>query len=577
MQKIDLEKAIFEKSNGFMNGYPAFVRRLVINFLNRVIHVREANEFLEQHPETKGIRFIEAIFEYLNFSYLISSRDREKIPAEGKLVIVANHPLGALDGIALIKTIWEIRKDVKIVLNDVLLQLEPLQEFAIPFDVFSTKNQKDSVNRIREALINEEAVIFFPAAEVSRFGVKGIRDGYWKKGAVQFAQKFDAPILPVFVKGYNSVGFYMFSLIHRNFSTFLLADEIFRKRNQNITFKIGDTIPASSLNTANMHLSDVTKLLKKHVYRLGQGRKGVFKTVKAIIHPVGKSMLRQELQQSELLVKPQEKKQVYMVNGEKCPNIIREISRLREFTFRKVGEGTGDRLDTDQYDSYYKHIVVWDDENLEIMGSYRIGDGREIMANSGPDAFYSASLFEFNEDFMPFLAQSMELGRSFVQYKYWKSHALDYLWKGIGAFLTQNKEIRWMFGCISISDSYSEPAKALMVSYYRKWYWNNQNLGRAFKQFELSKTAEQEAGQILSGEDYNEDFSNMKIALKGMGYTIPILYREYLRLCDYGGMTFIDFGVDENFSNTIDGLGLFDLEKLSEKSYRRYFPQDQEL
>ncbi len=574
MQKIDLEKAIYEKKEHFMERYPVFVRKLVLKFLEKVIHSREVNDFVDLHHDKKGIRFIEAMFEYLNFSYLISNSDREKIPSEGKLVIVANHPLGALDGVALIKSIWEIRKDVKIVMNDLLLSFEPLQEFAIPFDVFSTKSQKESINRIRNALVNEEVVIFFPAAEVSRFGVKGIRDGYWKKGAVQFAQKFDAPILPVYIKGFNSPGFYCFSMIHRNFSTFLLADEIFRKRNQNITFKIGDPIPPSSLKASGMNLNDVTRLLKKHVYRLGKGRRGVFKTVKTIIHPVAKSLLRKELSQSTFLVKPQEKKHVYMIDGEASPNIIREISRLREQTFRKVGEGTGDKLDTDEYDAYYKHIVVWDDENLEIMGSYRIGHGKEIMQKFGPDAFYSASLFDFNPNFLPILENSMELGRSFVQYKYWKSHALEYLWKGIGAFLSQNKDIRWMFGCISISDSYNELAKVLMVSYYRKWYWNDMNLAQAKKQYILSKKDEQEASITLNGEDYIKDYNDMKIALKSLGYTIPVLYKEYLKLCDYGGLTFIDFGVDENFSNTVDGLGLFDLRKLSSKSYKRYFPTE---
>ncbi len=572
MQKIDLREAINAKSENFMSRYPGFMRSLVYHFLERVVHAREVNEFVDLHHDKRGIRFIETMFEYLNFSYLISNSDREKIPSEGKLVIVANHPLGAMDGVALIKMIYEIRKDVRIVLNDLLMMFEPLQEFAIPFDVFSTKNQKESVNRIRNALLNEEAVIFFPAAEVSRFGVKGIRDGYWKKGAVQFAQKFDAPILPVFVKGFNSPGFYCFSLLHRNFSTFLLADEIFRKRNHNITFKIGDPIPPSVLKASGMNLNDVTKLLKKHVYRLGQGRKGVFKTVKTIIHPVPKHHLREELADAEFLVKPQEKKHVYLVHGDKAPHIIREISRLREQTFRKVGEGTGGKLDTDEYDAYYKHIVVWDDENLEIMGSYRIGDGREIMQKFGPDAFYSASLFDFSEDFHPILANCVELGRSFVQYKYWKSHALEYLWKGIGAFLTRNPEIRWMFGCISISDSYNELAKSMMVYYYKKWYGNDQNLAVAKKQFVLSKKAEEEAEATLNGENYTEEFTNMKIALKGMGFTIPVLYKEYTRLCDYGGLTFIDFGVDESFSNTVDGLGLFDLQKLSAKSYRRYFP-----
>ena len=418
MEKINLKKVIEEKSPSYFDGYPGFISKLIIKLLERILHLKEINAFFDQNADKKGLEFIDEIFETLGFSYLLSSRDRLKIPYEGKLICVSNHPLGALDGLTVLKALRTIRHDVKIVANDVLLKIENLNEFFLPYDVFSQKTQKKRFMGIKNALLNEQAVIFFPAAEVSRLTIRGIRDKKWLNGPLYFARKFQVPILPIYIKGKNSLLFYLISLINKNLSMFLLAHEIMRKRSKSITLKIGDPIPSQHVDTSAINSKYQTKLLKKHVYRIGKNTNWVvFKTEKTIIHPVDRKLIKNDLSNAELLSVTSDGKKIYIVEFKNNKHILREIFRLREVTFRKVGEGTGNKYDFDQYDKWYRHIVLWDDESLEIVGSYRLGLCKEIIVQYGEEGIYNASMFHFSTEFKQYLMNAVELGRSFIQQK----------------------------------------------------------------------------------------------------------------------------------------------------------------
>ena len=135
---------------------------------------------------------------------------------------------------------------------------------------------------------------------------------------------------------------------------------------------------------------------------------------------------------------------------------MREIGRLREIAFRAVGEGTDKRRDTDKHDKAYFHLILWDNEAMEIVGAYRLGCAQTLTQNSDGNQLYSASLFEYQPDMVRYFEQGLELGRSFVQPKYWGKRALDYLWMGIGAFIEQNQQYRYLFGPVSLSDAYPE-------------------------------------------------------------------------------------------------------------------------
>lgn len=571
MEEIDLKTVIESKVPGYFNRYPRFISNLILRLLTRILHLREVNEFLAQHSDKFGFEFIDELFDRLDFSFLLSSKDRVKIPSEGKLICVANHPLGALDGLAVLKAVGTIRTDVKIVANDVLMNIENLGELFLPYDVFSSKAQRSRLMGIKDSLLNEEAIIFFPAAEVSRLTIRGIRDKKWLNGPLYFARKFQVPILPIYVKGKNSALFYIASLIHKNFSMFFLAREIFGKGSRLITLKIGDPIPSKDFAKSVIDAKMQTRLLKRHVYRLSKSKRGVFKTEKTIVHPVDRKILKQDLTNAELLVDIGDGKKIFLAEFKSSTHVMREIFRLREVTFRKVGEGTGNKHDFDQFDKWYKHIVLWDENALEIIGSYRLGLCKEIVEQQGVKGIYNASMYQFSDQFQKLLPQSIELGRSFIQQKYWRSNALDYLWQGIGGLLKKHPDVRYLFGAVSISDNYSAYAKSLIVYFYKKWFGGEENVIIADNRFIMTKQQKAEAAQILNSDEYATDFRNLKTMLKNIGYSIPVLFRRYSELCEPNGVKFLEFGVDESFSNVVDGLVLLDMSLLKESKKQRYY------
>lgn len=570
MNKIDLDKIINKH-------YPAFFKKSLLkqkfykSLISKLIHLRELNIFLSKHGDSEGIDFIDNLFEYLNFSFNISNKDIKKIPAEGKLICVANHPIGSLDGLALLKLVSEIREDVKIIANDILYEVENLRELFLPFNLETGRIQRENIKKIDASLGKEEAVIIFPAAEVSRLKFYHITDTKWHKGAVHFAKKNNAPILPIHISAKNSLLFYAVSSIHKYFSRFFLVHELFNKKNKTISIKIGNPIPASVFSSNVIEDQTKTALLKKHVMRVGRNRKGVFVTERNIIHPIPRKFIKRELLNSELIGETSDEKKIYLCNYYESPNTMTEIARLREITFRKVGEGTGNKLDLDRFDKMYEHIVVWDENDLEIVGSYRLGLGKEIMNNVGPNGFYTSTLFNYSDEFIhKYLETSLELGRSFIQKKYWKTNALHYLWQGIGAFLYKHPEITHLFGGVSISKNYKQLALEPIVYFYSKWYGKIDNEVTATKEYKLSEKSTEDYKNEFTGKTPQEDYKILKSMLKPLGFTVPTLYKQYTELCENDGVRFLSFGVDDSFEMCIDGFILIDVNKIAKEKRARY-------
>lgn len=571
MEPISVKKIIESRYPDFQNKYPFIIRKLLVSFIEKIIHQKEINSFLEKQKDRKNFDFIEEAFEQFDFTYVVSNKDIQKIPSEGRLIVVANHPLGSFDGLALLKAIGEIRQDVKIVANEILQYLSPLNDLFIPFNIESTRIQRDYILKMEAALNNEECVIFFPGAEVSRLRLDGIKDPKWQKGPLYFARKCSAPILPVFIKGRNSILFYAISLISKSFSRLLLPGEMFRQKGKSVHFKIGDHIPHKAFNSEIVDIKTETKLLKKHVYKIGLNQKGIFRTERNIIFPVDRKLLRKDLEKITLLGRTKNGYGIYISDSESAPNIIREISRLREITFRKVGEGTGNKADSDSYDGYYKHIFIWDDNEMDIIGSYRVGIGKEILDRRGIHGFYSSTLFNYSDSFTNnIIPSSIELGRSFVQKKYWNSNALDYLWLGIGAFLFHNPEIKYMFGPVSLSSSYPDEVKTMIIYFYRKWFGSGNLEAKAKKAFSISAKELDEMKNIFPQNNYNVELKTLKTLVKTFGYSIPPLYKQYSELCEKDGVKFYDFNVDPLFNNCVDGLISVEIEKIKEEKKERY-------
>jgi len=557
--------------------YPEIDKKRVSRFILRpllkwLLHERAFHDFAGEFPHLTGIELVEQVLEYFQFSFVVTDQERMNIPPTGKIVIVANHPIGSLDGLALIKLVHDIRSDVQIVANDLLTTLPPLRPLLLPVRNMSGDSRKHHIQTIHEALACGRAVIIFPAGEVSRVTPSGIRDGKWQQGFLKIAERAKAPILPIHIKARNSTPFYLASIIAKPLSTLLLVKEMFRQREKRAEIRIGAMIAYTSYADLPLARKEKAKLFKKHVYRLGAGRKPLLRTEAPIGLPERRIDLKKEIKQGQLLSKTPDGKFIVLFDKLASSPILRETGRLREMSFRSVGEGTGQRRDIDRYDQYYQHLLLWDEEDLEIAGAYRFVDAVAVLRDRGVKGLYSASLFDLDPQKCTFLHEGLELGRSFVQPRYWGRRSLDYLWYGIGAFLARNPQYRYLFGPVSISNALPQTARELLIYFYKLYFAAHQDNIYSRNPFTFS-LPEEHLAEGFCGDNYQEDLVRLKTMLANLGTAIPTLYKQYTELCEPGGVVFLDFNIDPAFNNCIDGLVVVDTHRLKEAKRRRYLEQ----
>jgi len=569
---IDIQKEI-EKKFPNMKEKENFLKKSLFKIAKKIVHEDSINQFLSQNSHLKGFEFVDAVLDYFDFDYTVSSNDLQNIPTSGKVIIIANHPLGGLDALCLLRLISQVRKDVKIVANDFLVGFEALSSLLIPIDNYKLRQSKNDIKKIYEALNNEEAVIIFPAGEVSRATTKGIKDPKWNKGFLSFAKNSNSPILPIYLDGKNSKTFYTISVINKTFSTLLLSHEMFKKKSKRINIKIGQIIPNENITPKGIDNKFLINLYKKHLYSLKKGKKSFFETQSAIAHPVSRIDLLNELKKSKLIGQTSDGKKIYLYDYVEDSIVLKELGRLREISFRKVGEGVNKKRDTDKYDIYYQHIILWDENELEIVGSYRIGNSDFIFKNIGVKGFYSNVLFSYKEEFTPYLQNSIELGRSFVQPKYWGTRALDYLWFGIGAYLKNNPNIKYMFGPVSISATFPPVAKDMLIFYYSHYYGSKEELIEAKTPYIYSNNLN-DIKELFNLNDKRKDFKFLKSALSNIGVSIPTLYKQYSEIAEESGVKFLDFNIDHSFGDCIDGFILVEVEKIKESARQRYIEKE---
>lgn len=564
---IDAEDELIKKLPTLKDRSP-ILKNSIVKIAQKIIHQDKINEFLTTNAHLEGFEFIEAVLDYFSFDFSYSYSDIENIPATGRVVIIANHPLGALDALCLLKLISIVRKDVKIVVNNFLEGISALDSLFIKVNIFKQFQPKRGIQKVYEALKNEEAIIMFPAGEVSRLSLYGVLDSEWKKGFLRFAENSNSPILPILIDAKNSKTFYAVSILNKTFSTILLSHEMFKQQGKKIKIKIGKLISNKNIAPNSIKREFLVKLHKKHLYSLKKGEKSFFQTENAIAPSQNKQLIKRELREAQILGQTDDGKLIYLYSYKSDSTTLKEIGRLREISFREVNEGTNKKIDIDKYDKYYQHIILWDEDDLEIVGAYRIGDGKSILEEYGFEGFYAYKLFKFQDSFELCLKKSIELGRSFVQPKYWGTKALDYLWLGIGAYLKAHPNIKYMHGAVSISSSYSPLAQDLIVDFYSSHFGSKLKLVEPRSRFKYSYK-KSKLSNINSNDNYKEGLKLLKKKLKKIGTIIPTLYKQYGNLCEKGGLQFCDFNVDSNF-NCIDGFIVVEVEKIKKSKKRKY-------
>jgi putative hemolysin len=374
----------------------------------------------------------------------------------------------------------------------------------------------------------------------------------------------------VHLDGRNSALFYSLSTIFKPFSTLMLIGEAMRQRDVTLPVRIGEIIPWREIAALDMPREQKIRRITGQLYGLPKNKVVPFKTEKPIAHPENRLDVRRELRTGTHLGRTNDGKDIFLFDGRYNSAAMRELGRLREIAFRQAGEGTGKRRDLDAFDTWYKHVVLWDESDLEIVGAYRIGEAGSIVAARGPEGLYTRGLFSLENRFRPYLEKAVELGRSFVQPRYQGLRALDYLWYGIGAYLATRPDIRYLFGPVSISADFPEEARNLLVHFYRRYFGVEERLVTPRVPFAIAEADESALAAVISGEDYARDFRALKARLGELGVSVPILYKQYTDLCEPGGARFLGFGVDPAFAGCVDGLVLVDLEKLKAAKRERY-------
>jgi putative hemolysin len=558
---LAIERQIAERFPLWFTGPRARISQPLLRGLTRFTKLDEAGQFLAENSHLTGFAFVEAALGHLDIRYTVDQVERERIPQTGRVLIVANHPSGAIDALALLHFVGSIRRDVKIIANDFLCAIEGLRDLLLPVRILGGRPSESSLAAIDKALSDEQCVIVFPAGEVSRLGWRGITDSRWRRGFVRFARDSGAPVLPVKIGARNSAFFYGASALCKPVGTALLPREVFARKGARIELRIGAPLAVPPSGAADSTLASIRQAL----YAIGTRKETAPPGPEPLVHAVDRAALLIELQKLPLLGQTPDGKRIHAGRLASDSPLLREIGRLRELSFRAVGEGTGKRLDVDAFDTWYEHIVLWDHDALEIAGAYRVARGDDVFAERGLEGLYTASLFRYGCESLSRLAEGMELGRSFVAPKYWGTRSLDYLWLGIGAYLRQHPQVRYLFGPVSISAALPIAAREQLVGYYSRYFSAQGPAVAANRPFRFLATPPN-FGEL----DADASFRVLKANLDALGTRVPTLYKQYTELCEPGGARFLAFGVDPDFNNAVDGLIEVDLARIRPKKRERY-------
>ncbi len=535
--------------------------------------------------------FTDKVLDQLNVNYDLSDKDLSKImiPA-GPVIVVANHPFGGIEGIILASLFRSIRCDVKFMANHLLTAIPEMRDLLIPVNPFKQEHaMRENIKPLRESIQwvrNGGMLIVFPAGTVSHFDIqKGtITDPAWHPSVAGIIRKTRAPVLPLFFHGTNSAVFHMAGMVHPLLRTAMLPNELFNKERKNIQIRVGDLIPFEKLKTFEQD-NDMSEYLRLRTYllELRQIRKayrGFTSSLQlkkedpgaAIILPRNPEMMVEELHMlapSQTLVESGDQV-VIQATADQIPNILLEIGRLREITFRAVGEGTGKSVDLDRFDHTYTHLFIWNREKQELVGAYRLGRSDDLVKKFGLKGLYTSTLFRYKPEFIERLGPSLEMGRSFIRLEYQKSYApLLLLWKGIGRFIVDNPHYKTVFGPVSITDGYQALSKELLVKFLKMTRYRDDMAG-------LVKARKPLKPKSLKGWDVDaairmmkddiEDISELISSIESDHKGIPILLKQYLKL----GGRIAGFNVDPAFGNVLDGLIIVDLTKTEQRMLDRY-------
>lgn len=596
-------ESLIELEQGIRHPASRRVYRWFSPAIERILGVRGVNQLYDDSRGTPSETFFQAVLENLGVRYRYSQQEASRIPPDGPVFVVANHPFGGLDGIILGDLLLSIRADTRLLANYLLLRMSELEPIIFGIDPFggaqasrfNGRSVKESLRWIREGHL----LATFPAGEVSHFVLrhKRVIDPDWNPVSAKLMRKSGAPVVPVYFSGGNGLVFNSLGLLHPRLRTILLARELMRKRNSEVSLRIGSPIPASKIAEFSND-ADLLDFLRLRTYLLGgsdrrphgplrirpnlrltrpSGQKKPQPNHQPLIDPVPTEKILAEIEklpEGGLLLERKQFK-VFVVRGSEAPNVLLELGRLRELTFREVSEGTGKPYDTDHFDLDYLQLFLWNEEERQIIGGYRMGQTDVILPAKRKRGFYTSTLFRFRTAFLERLDPAMELGRSFIVPSYQRKFAtLSLIWQGIGAFIARNPRYRYLFGPVSINCEYETISKDLIIHFLRGNNFDKFLSGKVKAKSPPSKSkllSKEEREAIARGVKDIDDVSALIAEIEPDKKGVPTLLRHYVKL----NARFLSFNVDADFSDVLDGLMVVDLLETDPKTIRFFMGSKQ--
>lgn len=557
--------------------------------LMKVLKISTMNKFYENNKHLSDLDFLNAILDEFEIKFEIPEEDLKRLPKSGAYITVSNHPLGGIDGILLLKLMVEREPNFKIIANFLLHRVLPLKPYVMPVNPFEGhKDAKSSVAGIKDALrhLSENKPLgIFPAGEVSTYrDDKLVVDKPWEEGAIKLIKKAKVPVVPIYFHAKNSRLFYILSKISDTLRTAKLPSELLTQKNRVIRVRIGKPISVAEQSEYE-NLDAFSEFLRKKTYRLanpyekdtsiidsytsnlnlklGKGPKQIAGAANQdkIVAEIGR------LRKSDARLLQSKNYEVFFTSADNIPEILHELGRLREITFRAVGEGTNESLDLDQYDKYYHHMFLWDDYNKQIAGAYRMGLGAQIYKKYGIDGFYLHDLFRFEPELYDMMSKSIEMGRAFIIKEYQqKPMPLFLLWKGVVHLTLHYPEHKYLIGGVSISNQFSDFSKSLMIEFMKSHYYDPYIAQYVHPKKEYKVKLKDGDKDFVFNEaeaDLNK-FDKIIEEVEPGNLRLPVLIKKYIKQ----NARVIAFNVDPLFNNAIDGLMYIRIADLPESTVR---------
>jgi putative hemolysin len=548
-----------------------FIGTFIGWLLIKVLRISALNRIYNRNKNKSDLDFLNGVLDDCNIEFQVPEEDLKRIPKDGAFITISNHPLGGVDGILLLKLLLEKRADYKIIANFLLHRIEPLKPYVMPVNPFENrKDAKSSVAGIKSALSHlkeGKPLGIFPAGEVSTYKDGKLKvDKPWEQGAVRLIKKAEVPVIPIYFHAKNSRLFYILSKISDTLRTAKLPSEVISQEGKVIKVRIGKPIYVKDQQEYK-DMNSFYEFIRKKTYMLAnpfEKKSKLLSTENIKIKKTAKKITAQRnvesfikevdaLRENNGRLLESKNYEVFFANAKQIPNLLHEIGRLREITFRDVGEGTNKSIDLDKYDKYYYHMFLWDRDANCLAGAYRMGLGKEIFKKYGINGFYVQTLFRIEPELHQMMENTIEMGRAFIIGEYQqKPMPLFLLWKGIVHVTLRYPEHKYLMGGVSISNQFSDFSKSLMIEFMKSHYYDPYiaQYIQPKKEFKVQLKDADKDFVFDSTKADMQKFDKVIDEIEPGALRIPVLIKKYVKQ----NARLVAFNVDPKFNNAVDGL-----------------------